>query len=117
MKEFKPIPLGDLIVVGSSIFAQASAKHSISSYHVVQLPIIREANRYVADVNVGSSQEKVNITIDVGSDFTWISLPDAELCAPHSDNHTAGACAETQSLAHGRKVFKKLIHSIPLYCH
>ncbi|KAG4441885.1 hypothetical protein IFR05_002626 [Cadophora sp. M221] len=100
MKELKSAPLVALVAVGSSTtLASAASKPSSKPPHVIQLPIVRDANRYIAEITVGTPPQKINMTIDTGIAFTWLLSSDANLCQSHLDNRTVGKCATVQEKA------------------
>jgi len=66
------------MAAGMSYASSVPPNNPLKSPHVLQLPIFRETNRYVAEISVGTPPQKVNMTIDIGSAFTWILAPKAE---------------------------------------
>ncbi|KAH6706479.1 aspartic peptidase domain-containing protein [Leptodontidium sp. MPI-SDFR-AT-0119] len=100
MKELKSAPLVALVAVGSSTLASAASKPSSRLPHVIQLPIVRDTNRYIAEITVGTPPQRINMTIDIGSAFTWLLSSDESLCQSHADSHTAGGgCGTTRETA------------------
>ncbi|KAL2065833.1 hypothetical protein VTL71DRAFT_3503 [Oculimacula yallundae] len=86
-----------LIAAWSSTKTSSSSKSS-SSPHIVELPIFRLNNGFVAEIGVGTPPQKMNLTIDTGSSFTWIRIPGDEVLG-HTGNGTAALFAEHESFS------------------
>ncbi|KAH7381981.1 hypothetical protein BKA64DRAFT_713228 [Cadophora sp. MPI-SDFR-AT-0126] len=65
------------MAVCSSATALPPSDSTSRSRHIIQLPIFREMNQYVAEIGVVTPPQKINMTADVGSASTWLLAPEA----------------------------------------